>query len=955
MKGNNIKRKMGRFASFAFALLLCGGMLLSCDDDLLTGTPSWLGSSIYDELNERGVYTTILRLINDEDVSSLNATTGQTEYARTLGLTGSKTLFVANDDAFARFFADNSWGVSSYEDLSASQKKLLFNSSMINNAYLIELMSSTATSSEPETGTTMRRETSLTLYDTIPVLTAKDMPDNEYWGYYKKKFPDGSDGMQVFRDNTVSPMVHFLPAYMSNKSITASDLEFLTNGSCTNTSESYINAQKLIESDITCQNGYIQVVENVMEPLTNMADAIRKDDELTIFSGFLDRFCVPLYNSSLTSTLGGDSVFVWRYLNSGFEGDGNSDGTYDRLTSYNNVDFDDDDILLYDPGWNQYQNGAAYTGMNEDMAVIIAPTDEAFNRYFTSGTGKVLIDRYDDIDSIPNHIIVNMLDNFMKYSMTATVPSKFSSVMNTANLEMNLSVGGEGSDEGLKSTILANNGVVYKSNQVYSIPEYQSVAFPASLDDSIRIMRFIIEDLDYDAYLNSMESMFLFLLPTDEALANYVDPVDYHKTQKTITEFYYDNSATLEGYRIKCRRYLATQNPDGTLTKGAEISNPWSTTYGYASGTKEVDASEDYVTNRLKDILENSIIVQDLSVSTSASKSVWVTKGGMPVILEGSGSGIKVTSGYRKEIAEEYGSDALQLTVRENTADSKVSNYYDMGDNPDGNGETFIFDSEPVMTASKSLLEVLEMLSSQDDRYTAFYEMVKNSTLVQENYHISSSSSSSSSSAKTVSNGPTLNIMENYNYTIYVPCSEEIEKLYELGILPNWSDVQSLETQLEAAEELGDDATADALEEEIDSLYEEIENFIRYHVQNTAIYLNQSGASSTSGTYETSYMEGSRFSTLTVTNTGSNISVVCNDTQQNVISGEASRNVLEGNYFVREYRFRSGLSDDDSSTPKACADISAATRIFNSSYAVVHLIDKPLLYTTAMSDAYNNY
>ena len=37
-------------------------------------------------------------------------------------------------------------------------------------------------------------------------------------------------GMTVFRDNTTAPMVHFLSAYMSNKSITNDDLKFLNNG-----------------------------------------------------------------------------------------------------------------------------------------------------------------------------------------------------------------------------------------------------------------------------------------------------------------------------------------------------------------------------------------------------------------------------------------------------------------------------------------------------------------------------------------------------------------------------------------------------------------------------------------------------------------------------------------------------------------------------------------------------
>ena len=942
MKGSNIKSKMGRFTYSACALFFAGGLLVSCEDELLTGMPSWLGSSIYEELEKRGNYKTMLELINDKDVSTVDAN-GETEYARTLRLTGSKTLFVANDDAFTRFFQNNVWGAKSYSDLTPSQKKLLFNSSMINSAYLIELTSSTP-GDNPAPGTVIRRSSSLNLYDTIPQLRASDMPNNEYWLYYRSKYSDAATGgMTVFRDNTTAPMVHFLSAYMSNKSITNDDLKFLTNGACDNTSESYINGQRLVERDITCQNGYIQVLENVMNPLTNMAEAIHNDGELSTFSKMLDRFAVPVYNEGLSNTVGVDSAFVWRYLNNGF--DANVNGTNNALLTYKNVDYDAANVLSYDPGWNQYQNGSSNTPMSEDMAVIVAPTDAAFERYFQSGGGAALIDRYKYIDSIPNHIIVNMLDNFMKYSLVATVPSKFSSVMNTAQLEMGLSVGEPGGQTGIGSCLMANNGVVYKSNEVYNIPEYQSVAFPASLNDNDRntktdIMRYIINELDYQAYLNSMESMFLFILPTDEALKNYVDPVDYHKNQPTITEFYYDYSPSLTGSRIKCKRYNATKNADGTLTRGTEITNPW----------KNGSTESDYVTNRLKDILENSIIVQDKSATTSTGKSVWVTKGGCPVILEGTGANIRITTPYRKELADQNSSNSpYELKVRE------VEGYYNMGQNPDGNGETFIVDMEPVMSASKSVPTLLKELATKDNRYSEFSNMVENSTLVSQFYNITTSGSSSTGTAKTISNGLTLSVMENYNYTVYAPPTTEIEKMYENNLLPDWRDVIELEDKLDEIENSNPEEAA-RLEVQIDSMNTLINNFIRYHIQNSAVYQT---APASSGTYETSYMGGSRFATLTVSNSGQagsgSIVITCNDANKMEIEGEAPRKVLDGNYFAREYRFRSGVSSSDGSAsgPIACTDIESATRIFNSSTAVVHLIDKPLLYTKELSDAYN--
>ena len=112
------------------AMLLLGGATLfqSCDKEELTGQPSWLGNSIYDRLEEDGNYKYTLRLIND---------LGQKDV---LSQTGSKTLFVADDNIYDNFFKSNTWGVRKYEDLSSAQKKLLFNSAMVNNAYLVELL-----------------------------------------------------------------------------------------------------------------------------------------------------------------------------------------------------------------------------------------------------------------------------------------------------------------------------------------------------------------------------------------------------------------------------------------------------------------------------------------------------------------------------------------------------------------------------------------------------------------------------------------------------------------------------------------------------------------------------------------------------------------------------------------------------------------------------------------------
>lgn len=97
---------------FISVLFVSLGLFASCVDKNMEvdedTKPEWLGGSIYEELKNpnqsylTGTFTTYLRLVDDLG------------YTSTLSRTGSKTVFPANDEAFARFFKSNAWGVTSY-------------------------------------------------------------------------------------------------------------------------------------------------------------------------------------------------------------------------------------------------------------------------------------------------------------------------------------------------------------------------------------------------------------------------------------------------------------------------------------------------------------------------------------------------------------------------------------------------------------------------------------------------------------------------------------------------------------------------------------------------------------------------------------------------------------------------------------------------------------------------
>ena len=208
-KSKDLLRTKWRSLSAVIALSACLFSFTACDKyDLDETTPEGWGASIYSYLAEDGHYKNTVRLIEDLDLKEV------------LAKTGSKTMFVADDDAFERFYSNNSWGVRNYDQLSLAQKKMLLLGAMINNSYQINSLSSIE---GPVKGQCMRRLSSQTIYDTVSVVKVKDLPNmtpearthNTTWAKF-----DGRDNIVLMRDMTITPMIHFIEEQLTTKSPT---------------------------------------------------------------------------------------------------------------------------------------------------------------------------------------------------------------------------------------------------------------------------------------------------------------------------------------------------------------------------------------------------------------------------------------------------------------------------------------------------------------------------------------------------------------------------------------------------------------------------------------------------------------------------------------------------------------------------------------------------------------
>ena len=561
--------------------LVCAGLMTSCvDKDEPVDSeskPEWLGGSIYEELKNpnpghlTGTFSTYLRLVDD-----LN-------YSSTLSRTGSKTVFPANDEAFERFFQNNKWGVGRYEDLSEAQKKILLYSSMIDNALLVSMLSNVSGGTDGITGGLgLKHPTSVSVIDSITHLYGPtEMPKNNSW--WTKYYGSGID---IVSDNTRPMMVHFTREQMVNNNITTigenSDFSILTGEAYDDTEKpAYIFNDRIINRDVTCMNGYIQQLQDVLVPPGNMAQVLRDEEETSIFSRMLDYFSAPYYDATTTNLYNDwaiangrplkDSIFQIRYLSSRSQNN-------TLIVDPDGVTLGQGRYLTYDPGWNQYYpahaNQSSIDYSITDMGAMFVPCDQAIKDYFLpGGNGAFLIDIYGTKDNTEDNLLENLdslhvknpqvisafIRNLQKNSFVETVPSKFTSIINDASENMGMNLGYlKQKQDGKYDIKIANNGVIYVLNQMVAPDEYQAVLAPASSYPDMRIMNWAIQDrsylgVDFKFYLLAMSANYAFFIPDDEAFnCFYIDPASLGHTRPEVLHFYYDAKHTPV---IRCDRY----------------------------------------------------------------------------------------------------------------------------------------------------------------------------------------------------------------------------------------------------------------------------------------------------------------------------------------------------------------------------------------------------------------
>ena len=981
--------------SVMLGLLAACGLTSSCKDEYLLDDekPEWLSSTIYESLQKSGNYTNYLRLLSDADVNPLNAR----PLTEVLNRTGSKTVFVANDEAWQRFFQENAqrpetdpWHTAtSYENLSLSQKKLLIHTSMLNNAIVMEnLASSTSTNNQaPTRGEYLRRYTDVEVTDSITHLASDQLPisysvgngDKDYWQRFRSE--NGGNGIYMVNDSSLSMMVHFTNEYLKKQGVTDEDFNII-NRKPRKTEDVHIYDALLVGKDGVCENGYVNTTENVITPLPNMAEMLRTNGQTYIFSHMLDRWSVPFYNRGVTEAYKNlmasrgvewtDSIFTKRYFSDLSWGHRvlNQDPSFKIFQDAYSTDV----ALKFDPGWNGYYD--EYSGPEYDMAAMYVPNDKTLWDYFTKGGGgwqliqtyylkagtpeeipyeepKDFEDLYKQIDQIPLSTLRSLINQIMFKSFASSVPSKMPK-LRTAEGEQIFYFD---DIDHIVDCKLTNNGALYIMDRVYGPADYTSVAAPAYISNSNLVIRWAIYNgsttsaadymgLNYYAYLKAMQSRFVFFLPTDDAMKYFYDPVSFTSQRSRIVGFSYNEKKTSD--------------------KGNPFPPIDYAMYDYNNSTGEVGKAynmetmtKEEVVNRLKDVLEShTIVLNGREEIDSDVDEYYVTKNNSAVkVTREGGKIVRIQGGFQLENEIEGKTAIITADNKDAYTEIKGMQKCDVEDEQSmSNGTTYLLDA-PAIPSSKSVYNVMTNNGRMDSEdFGAFYELTNgvDDELLKKCGLIDNNKKGSALETElkkykifTDQKSPDYNVtfFNNYQYTVLVPTNAAVEDAIAKG-LPTWESIQAEYESL--ANEDGELTTAeDSLR--IQAMITYLTNFLRNHFADNSVFVDQSTFDSQEYVTASFNNEKGLFCKINMKRPSPGVLQICDNNGEEISEGVRQEDWLtvSGKYNIMTRDIECNKSPSNAKTMNSIT-------IDGSSFAVVHQIPGVLKHTPLVNGRHDS-
>ena len=298
---------------------------------------------------------------------------------------------------------------------------------------------------------------------------------------------------------------------------------------------------------------------------------------------------------------------------------------------------------------------------------------------------------------------------------------------------------------------------------------------------AIEVMKNAINMMDYYyVLLNDGVLQLSIFLPTDDNLLTYIDPLSMIRARLTGGAYQMWKFKTNAYGGVDAEIYSMTTDAEGNAVQGDLLRE--------MRGSRANDA----VCSRLADVLRNGLIV-GADQEIRPDRHYYRTLANTFIRIDTDASGNMTVSGG--------------LQVEQGTP-AKVVQTADVV-----NGRVYITDVH-AYTTSQSVSDIL----SADDDFSTFLDLIDYANM-QSSSVTSFSTLRSVNARGNFSYGDGRRLMGNYHYTLYAPTNEAMEKAFAAG-LPTIDEYEE---------------TTDERAEEIVSIWRD---FIRYHVQENAVFVD---------------------------------------------------------------------------------------------------------------------
>ena len=463
-------KKISQLALLVLAAFVFNSCKKNFDD--YYARPATLAAPIYQQLAEKGKFSTFLSLID------------KAGYKETLSAAGYWTIFAPTDSAFtadaefANFIKERGFTTISAVDSTTAQ--MLVQYMLVYNAFEKSRIDDYQSSLGWVPDLAYKRRTAY--YSGF--YNDTDYLNKPYKAIASNRNNNGATlGYFVFADNNNKYIPYFTDAFLASKGLSSADYTYFYPGSTY--SGFNVAGAKVTVKDIAAENGVIHIIDKVVTPLNSIDQYLRNKPQYSLFRSIMEKFMVLFIKNA-------DATKRNQVLNGGAEDV--------SVKVYSN-------LLAFSPNNENYfklQDNDA----QKDGWTLFVPNNDSLNKYINT----VVLQQYPSVNSLPLSIIADLLNAHMWQS--SVWPSKFSSTYNFLGEPVKMN-----STTDIAEKKILSNGIFYGTKKVNEPNVFATVYGKAYLDPRYTLMTRLLDQEVKPIITNPAVKYTLFMV-SDATLAS---------------------------------------------------------------------------------------------------------------------------------------------------------------------------------------------------------------------------------------------------------------------------------------------------------------------------------------------------------------------------------------------------------------------------------------------------